>query len=75
MGEHLAGLGQSLRQSVERYNRTLGALERRVLPAARRFQTLGVAMQEARFEVPAAVEVDPSEVGAPELTAPRDAAE
>lgn len=75
MGEHLAALGQALRQSVERYNRTLGALERRVLPAARRFQTLGVAMQEARLELPDAVEVDPSEVGAPELTASRDAAE
>jgi DNA recombination protein RmuC len=38
--EHFAGVGKSLEKSVEAYNRAVGSLETRVLPAARRFPEL-----------------------------------
>jgi len=38
--EHFAMVGKSLEKSVEAYNRAVGSLETRVLPAARRFPEL-----------------------------------
>jgi len=43
MTEYLVGLGRALRTSVDSYNKAVGSLENRVLPAARRFRELGVA--------------------------------
>jgi DNA recombination protein RmuC len=41
LGDHMARLGQQLDRAVSTYNQTVGSLERRVLPAARRFSDLG----------------------------------
>jgi DNA recombination protein RmuC len=41
--QHLTQMGRTLTQSVDAYNRAVGSLESRVLPAARRFQELGAA--------------------------------
>jgi len=41
LGEHMAKLGAHLDRAVSTYNQTVGSLERRVLPAARRFSELG----------------------------------
>jgi DNA recombination protein RmuC len=38
--EHFAGVGKALEKSVEAYNKAVGSLETRVLPAARRFTEL-----------------------------------
>ncbi len=46
-GRHMGKLGQSLRQAVDRYNRSVGSLESRVLPSARRFESLGAAPEGA----------------------------
>jgi DNA recombination protein RmuC len=39
---HLADIGKTLGDSVRAYNRSVGSLERMVLPSARRFTDLGV---------------------------------
>lgn len=43
MSEHFTRLGDTLTSSVRAYNQTLGSLESRVLPAARKFEELGAA--------------------------------
>src|SRR6185436_14703057 len=52
---HLAQMGRTLAQSVDAYNRAVGSLEGRVLPAARRFRELGAAGGE---EIETLEEVD-----------------
>ena len=61
---HLAALGGSLDKSVEHYNKTIGSLERNVLPAARRFPELGVSSPK---ELP---ELDPVSAMTREQKAP-----
>lgn len=43
MSEHFTKLGDNLTASVRAYNQTLGSLESRVLPSARKFEELGAA--------------------------------
>jgi DNA recombination protein RmuC len=40
---HLLAMGRNLGQSVDAYNKAVGSLELRVLPAARRFKEMGAA--------------------------------
>ena len=49
--EHLERLGKSLNSSVEHYNKTLGSLERTVMPGFRRFSELGVGKDQAITEI------------------------
>jgi len=41
-GEHIVKLGKSLGNSVDSFNKAVGSLEQQVLPAARRFEELGL---------------------------------
>ncbi len=53
---HMNEVGQSLGKSVTAYNRAIGSLETRILPAARRFKELGVSSDR---EIPV---LEPTEV-------------
>lgn len=53
LAEHLADVGHALEKSVLSYNRAVGSLETRILPAARKFKELGVTSEKdvAQLEV------------------------
>ena len=70
-GGHMGDLGKSLRQTVDRYNKGVGSLESRVLPAARKFESLGVAPASSSIPPLEPVELDPREAQAEELAEPR----
>ncbi|GAA1783435.1 DNA recombination protein RmuC [Pseudarthrobacter sulfonivorans] len=63
LGENVGKLGSSLKSSVDRYNSLIGTLEARILPTARKLN----AMDESGLLTPAALEVTPRSLAAPEL--------
>ncbi|HSN03737.1 MAG TPA: DNA recombination protein RmuC [Nitrospira sp.] len=46
LAEHLNDVGHALGKSVSAYNRAVGSLETRILPAARRFKELGISSEK-----------------------------
>jgi DNA recombination protein RmuC len=58
MTEHFVKLGDRLDGAVAEYNKTIGSLERRVLPSARKFTEHGIAPKK---EIP---ELEPVEIAA-----------
>jgi DNA recombination protein RmuC len=71
-GANFADLGKSLRQAVERYNKSVGSLEGRVLPQARKFERLGVVGRGDELPQLTQVEVEPRELTAVELAGPAE---
>ena len=71
LGENVSKLGTSLKTSVDRYNSMVGTLEARVLPTARKLNSLDAA----GLTGPMSIEVTPRSVAAPELQSGHDAAE
>ncbi len=43
---HLSKLGNSLNSSVEHFNKTVGSLERQVIPSGKRFLDMGIRAKE-----------------------------
>jgi DNA recombination protein RmuC len=68
MGGHVSKLGNRLEKAVEAYNETVGSLETRVLPSARRFPELGVP-GKAELDPVSPVERMVRPLTAPELVA------
>jgi DNA recombination protein RmuC len=66
MGGHFANLGKRLGKAVEAFNETLGSLETRVLPTARRFPELGVSAKTELAPV-APIDIAVRSATAPEL--------
>jgi len=66
-GEHMGDVGRALRRAVERYNQGVGSLESRVLPAARKFETLNVLSAGSSIPTLEPVEHDVRELQAEEL--------
>jgi DNA recombination protein RmuC len=66
LAEHFNDVGHALSKSVSAYNRAVGSLETRILPAARRFKELGVSSDK---EIPL---LEPTEL-VPRKALPLDA--
>ena len=66
LADHLATIGKALGRATEAYNKAVGSLETRVLPAARRFRELGAVAGE---EIPLleAVEQEPRQLSLPSM--------
>ena len=71
-GEHMAKLGQSLKQAVSRYNDSVGSLEKRVLPSARRLETLEAASPGSSLPEMSPLDIEPTGLQAAELTGPAE---
>jgi DNA recombination protein RmuC len=71
--EHFAKVGRGLETAVRSYNETVGSLETRVLPSARKFRDHGISPASELAELPA-VERTVRPVAAPELATGDDAA-
>jgi DNA recombination protein RmuC len=56
---HFTELGDSVEKVVRRYNAAVGSFDRRLMPAARRFQELGLSGKE-ELEAPREVDLVPS---------------
>jgi DNA recombination protein RmuC len=61
MGGHLEGIGTHLRRTVAAYNETVGSIEFRVLPTARRFPELGTVAKK-RIPLLTPLDVNPRPV-------------
>ena len=68
MGTHFSKLGRSLEGAVDSYNKTVGSLERQVLPQARRFEQHGISGIEPPEVQP--IERQPRPLAAAELVEP-----
>jgi DNA recombination protein RmuC len=64
--EHLDGVGRSIKQAAASYDKFIGSLEQKVLPAARRFRALGVASTKT-IETPDPLGLTVREVRSPDL--------
>ena len=49
---HLGKLGNSLNSSVEHFNKTVGSLERQVIPSGKRFLDMGIRAKEELNSIP-----------------------
>ena len=56
--DHLTDVGKYLKRSVEGYNRALGSLDKRLIPAVRRFQEMGLSTTQ--LDAPPKIEVQPT---------------
>jgi DNA recombination protein RmuC len=63
---HLGQVGKQLESSVKSYNRAIGSLESRVLPAARRFTELGVQPGKNTPIEPPMIEIIPRPLSLPD---------
>ena len=70
LGENVTKLGSSLKSSVDRYNAMVGTLEARVLPTARKLNSL----EESGLAAPPVVDVTPRALAEPELQSDHEAA-
>ena len=66
LGRHFEKMRKGLVQATEAYNETVGSLERRVLPLARKFEELGAAAGD-EISVVEPIDQQPRALTAPEL--------
>jgi DNA recombination protein RmuC len=61
--DRLSDVGKSLKKSVDGYNRAIGSLDKRLLPAVRRFQEMGLSATE--IDPPQEIETVPISLSTP----------
>lgn len=71
MNSHWIKLGKSLSASTEAFNKAVGSLESRVLPAARKFKDLGAASSSLDIEPLELIDKNPRELQAEEFSQER----
>jgi DNA recombination protein RmuC len=64
--EHLEGVGRNIKQAAASYDKFIGSLEQKVMPAARRFRTLGVTSAKT-IETPDPLALAVREIRSPDL--------
>ena len=67
LATHVSGVGDGLRKAVDAYNKSIGSLESRVFPAARKLKELGAGPDDAEFKDLQPLDVAIREVAKPEL--------
>jgi DNA recombination protein RmuC len=72
MAGHFANVGEGLKKAVDSYNRSVGSLESRVFPAARKLKELGAGPEDAEFREIPTVESAVKPITKPELLGPGD---
>jgi DNA recombination protein RmuC len=72
MAGHFANVGDGLKKAVDSYNRSVGSLESRVFPAARKLKELGAGPEDAEFREIPTVESAVKPITKPELLGPGD---
>lgn len=72
MAGHLTGVGDGLRKAVDAFNRSVGSLETRVFPAARKLKELGAGPEDAELGELAPVEKEVKAISKPELLGPAE---
>ena len=55
--DRLSDVGKNLKKSVDGYNRAIGSLDKRLLPAVRRFQEMGLSA--TKIDTPQEIEAEP----------------
>ncbi len=70
MAGHFANVGDGLKKAVDSYNRSVGSLESRVFPAARKLKELGAGPEDAEFREIPTVESAVKSITKPELLGP-----
>lgn len=66
LASHIATVGSALERANQAYNDAVGSMERRLFPAARRFEELGVASGE-KFATVSRIDTTPRTLDVPEI--------
>lgn len=74
MAGHVADVGSGLKRAVDAYNKSVGSLESRVFPAARKLNELGAGPEDAKFEELKPLDTAVREIAKPELLSPSEPA-
>jgi len=74
MAGHVADVGSGLKRAVDAYNKSVGSLESRVFPAARKLNDLGAGPEDAKFEELKPLDTAVRDIAKPELLSPPEPA-
>ncbi|MFO7302992.1 MAG: DNA recombination protein RmuC [Acidobacteriota bacterium] len=65
--DHIEAVGRNIKQAAGSYDRFVGSLEQKLMPAARRFRALGVATTKREVETPEPLNLNVRAIRSPDL--------